>query len=792
MPFNSVSFALKALRKQRMYVAIIAIGMSIALGASLLILSYAHHELSFESSHANAGRVYRIGGERIRGDRIDFMTTTVFPLGPSLKARVPGVEEQVRLCNLGDVTVRMDGLSELHESKFLLTDQSVFSVFSIPLTQGDVRTVLSRPHSVVISERADRALFGEGDPLGQTVTIRDSVILTVTGVMKDLPNTTRIHTDFLASLSTLESMGQNLNLWSDQGTFDAHTFVLLSEGVAPETVDSLLPGLLVSHLGEEASQFSLRTQRLKDLYFDSHFSDELGPSGSLNNVYLLIGVALLLVVMACLNYVNLSTARVFHRRRELLARSISGANRMQLAMQFLAESVILTSISMVAGLVLYELSIPYLEAYIGKSLGVSLSESLVVWLAAPALVFIVGVVAGSYPAIALVRLWPAGVVSRRFSSGSGKANLRRTLVIVQAVIAIGAAGFTVGVQQQLNFIEHFDHGFLPDDIWLFEFDDAATQGQKEILTRELESLGLPRRSLAVNAPGESIMRITTAYPVGEDESSRQGLSTFTGDEEFCRTFGVDLVRGHWLSDEVVADRRDVALLNQTAVELLGLTDPIGAELTTSRGPFTVVGVVKDFCALSLHSDVLPTIITGSSSRWRVLAVDIPDDAPQSTISKIEGIWAGISPHTSLTCRSLVEIMDKSYVQERKFVSLCYISTGLAILIAMLGLLGLISFILERRVREVGIRKSLGAPVMSIVKLLAGEFVVLVLVAGVAAWPLTRYAVSAWLDSYAYRIEYGWLTYSIVVASALVVSLLIVGTKVIRTANTNPADVLRVE
>ena len=253
-------------------------------------------------------------------------------------------------------------------------------------------------------------------------------MLTVTGIMENLPTNTRIHTDFIASLATLEGMGKDLNTWNDPGTFNAYTFVLLSEGVNPESVDTGLRDILALHSADEFLTYNLHAQSLKSLYFTSHLSDELGLSGSINDVYLFIGIGVLLVLMACFNYVNLSTARIFHRRRELLARSMAGANRRQLFAQFLSESVLLTSVSIVVGLVFYELSIPYLEAYVGKSLEFGLSNNLFVWLVAPILVFVVGVIAGSYPAILMVRQWPSGVFSRRLTTGSGKSKLRKVLV----------------------------------------------------------------------------------------------------------------------------------------------------------------------------------------------------------------------------------------------------------------------------------------------------------------------------------------------------------------------------
>ncbi|UCG60986.1 MAG: ABC transporter permease, partial [Candidatus Zixiibacteriota bacterium] len=712
-----------------MYVAITAIGLSLALGASLLILSFVNYELSFEKCHENAHRIYRIGGQYTDGDLWILMKSLMYPLGPSLKEELPEIEEQARLRRLQNILIKTDYGREFTEPKFLLADASVFSLFSIPLVHGDSRSVLSQPSSVVISERISKDLFAGINPLGKTITIQDSVILTVTGVMEDMPLNTQIHTNFLASFAAIEKMGEGPETWNNMRSLDAYTYLLLSEGASPATVDEKLPGVLASHLGEDAVNYHLNLQPLEDLYLNSGLGEDIGPTGSMRDVYLFSAISLLLVLMACFNYVNLSTSRVYHRHREIVVRSTAGASKSQLFAQFLSESVLLTSISMAFGLVFYELSIPYLEAYVGKSLDVSLSSNVFVWLAAPILVFLVGVLSGSYPAAMLLRLRPKGVISNRPLAGSGKSKLRRSLVILQAFIAIGLVGFTAGIQRQLTFIKSYDYGFNPDNVWLVEFEQEATAAEKQRLKHEFQNIGLADVTLAASAPGESVFRGTVAYPAGHSESEAQFLNTFMGDAEFGSTFGIETVSGHSLTDEAVAGMPGAVLINETAVERLGLKEPIGAELSSSRGSLRVVGVVRDFLALSLHNEVMPSIITWSSISDRLLAVRLPKNQQAAMMPRMRDIWAGVFPGTSFDCRPLGEVMADCYTEEQKLISLFSLASGLAIVIACLGLLGLVSFTVERRTKEIGIRKSIGASVTSITRLLTGEFVVLVAVAG---------------------------------------------------------------
>ena len=344
----------------------------------------------------------------------------------------------------------------------------------------------------------------------------------------------------------------------------------------------------------------------------------------------------------------------------------------------------------------------------------------------------------------------------------------------------------------MNFIKTYDYGFEPDNIGLVEFEQDVTQDQKERLKREFTRAGVAKATLATNAPGESLFRGTIVYPAGRDKSEAKFLSTFTGDADFGSTFGLRLVRGHWLSEETIANMPGAVLINESAADQLGLENPIGAELSSSSGPLKVVGVVKDFLALSLHNEIMPSIITRSSTSGRLLAVRLPEDEQTAMMQRMQNIWTGFFPSTIFTCRPLAEVMDDCYSEEQKLIRLFSLSSGLAIIIACLGLLGLVSYTVERRTKEIGIRKSIGASVTSIIKLLTGEFVVLVAVAGLIAWPFTKYAVTRWLENFVYRIEYGWTIYVPVVAMVLILSFCTVGIQIVKTARANPVDALRHE
>ncbi|MFZ5979298.1 MAG: ABC transporter permease [Candidatus Zixiibacteriota bacterium] len=776
-----------------MYTAVTVIGLSLALGASLLILSFVNFQLSYERCHSRAQQIYRVGGTWQQDDLIIYLKTTMYPLGSAMVTSLPEVEKQVRIQQLKNLTVKTDYNREYPASKFLLADPEVFDIFTVPLVLGNPQTVLCQPQSVVISEKVSRHLFGNDNPLGKTLTIRDTVALTVSAVMADLPLNTQIHTDFLASFSTLKMLGEDLNSWGQKGSFKAYTYVLLAAGASPDRVAEKIPGLLTAPFGVEARKYSLQLQPLRDIYFHSLPGEDLGPHGSLTDIYLLIGISLLILFMASFNYINLSTARMFHRYREIFVRTAVGASCRQLIVQFLAESVLLVSLSMILGLAFYEISIPYLESYIGQSLDIGLKNNVFIWLAAPVLVFTVGVLSGSYPAVVLSRLQPKGFFRDRLPVGPGKSKLRRTMIVIQSVIAIGLIGFTVGIQQQLNLARTMDLGFNPNNVRLFRFEDDTTPAQKERLKQDFQSLGLTETTLAFSAPGESMFRGTLARLKENDKNDMIFLNTFAGDSDFCSTFDLRLQAGHWLTDDAVADMPGAVLINEATAKMLKLEDPIGAELvSTSNASYTVVGVVKDFLALSLHNKVMPSIITSSTKSSWLLAVRLPEDGQKAMLGKMRDAWQGVFPDVPFESQLLSDVMADSYAEDRRLMSLFSVSSGLSIFIACLGLLGLVTFMVERRTREIGIRKCIGASVTSIVRLVTGEFVILVAVSGVLAWPVTRYAVNRWLESFVYRIEYNWFTYALVVLVILALFLGTVGFRVIKAALTNPVDVLRCE
>jgi len=793
MSFHFVRFALQSFRSQKRYLAITVAGLSLALGAGLLVLSFVNHELSFEDCHEHAPRIYRLSGTYTEGDLCRFLATAAYPLGPALRQAVPEVEEQVRIRRLENVLVRADHDRAVKEPKFLFTDPEVFDVFSVPFARGDAGSALNRPSSVVISEKVARDLFVGVDPIGKTITVMDSVELTVTGVMADIPLTTQIHTNFLASLSTLERTGEDLTSWGGPRSGGAFTFLMLAEGASPVRIEEKLPGILAGSLGEEADKYELHLQPLKDMYFNSGLIENLGPSGSLNDVYLFAGVGLILLLLACFNYINLTTARIFHRRREVMVRTVVGADRGQLVLQFLSESILLVGVAMVIGLAFYELSLPYLEAYIGRTLGLDLLHNDFVWLAVPALVLAVGVLSGVYPAYVMSRKGPKGLLVNGRSVGSMKSRLRRTLVIVQASLAIALVGFTLGIHRQLDFTRTIDLGFDPENIVLLKFGAEATQDQKVRLKHELRSAGLLQAALGTIAPGESALQITVAHKSGQDGAGGDlYFSTFMGDDDFASTFGLELHRGRWLSDPEMADLSGAALINESASRQLGLENEIGEVVSTSRGPLTVVGIVKDFHALSLHNQIMPAVITRSTTAGSFLAVRMPELDKAGATKSLQKAWEAVFPNDNFNFSMLADIMAGGYSQEKKLLSLFSIASGLAVFIACLGVLGLVSYMVERRTREIGIRKSLGASVASIGKLLSGELIVLVTVAGLVAFPFTTYAMGRWLEGFAYTIDYGWATFALAVAGVLMASVAAIGALVLKTARANPVDMLRCE
>ncbi len=789
---NYLKSAIRSLTRQKLYTSINVLGLAIGLAACLLIIGYVNNELSFENCHQNKDRIYRIDGMYSLGNAQVSMASIMPAVGPAARETFPEVERVVRIRRLWTVPIQItdDGFSEEREG--LAAEPDLFNVFTLPLKQGDPQTALEAPFSMVISEELAKLHFGEQNALGRTIRARDEFDLQITGVFKKIPANTQLRTDFVISYSTLEKIGMDTQSWTE--LFQDYTYVLLREEANPAEVEQRIPELLKQNLDEDkAKNYILQLQPLKRIYLYSNLSYELSPSGDPVYIYVFGCVAFLILLIACVNFINLSTARVSHRLREVGVRKVLGALRSQLVNQFLSESILLTIVAMVFGIALFEMAKPQLEAFVRHQLEINILGDPALFLAMFVMIVAVGVLSGSYPAFVLARYQPSFILRGEILGAGSRSFLRRILVAFQFVIAIALLCVTFAVYQQINYALTSDLGFDNRNILLISTEEGVSPEKQDLIKDEILRSGLASSVTVTDcAPGEPRHNLYGLRPQDKLDEEATFLHGMRVDADYLTTFGIQLVKGRNFSGESSADAGKSILVNQTAVEEFQMDQPIGFKFYLGDKAYQVVGVVKDFHALPFHEQITPMALFAATEKRRMIAAKLPAEFNSQTIAQTEEIWNRIVPEVPFEYSFLEDVMNENYNDDRRLGTLFSVFSLLTVFVACLGLFGLSAFSAERRTKEIGIRKALGASVANIVRLLSKEIVILVVIAGAIAFPVAYLTISKWLETFAYRTQ---ITLTIFLLSGLVVLIIALATvsyQAIKAALTNPVESLRYE
>jgi len=718
-------------------------------------------------------------------------------LGPALMVGCPGVETVVRMQRAPGASISYEG-DEFTVRNLVFIDSTVFKAFSFELIIGDKHTTLCRPYSCVITESLATKFFGTENPLGKTLLYDGEQPLEVTGVIRDIPSNTIMRCEFMVAYSSLNQMGMEPDMpwWNQWGS--VHTFVLLKKKASIQTIVDRAHELLASNTSEWfTSMVSFRPLRFSDIYLNSKARAEMGPTGNRLLTQLLAVVAGLILVLACMNYINLAMARSMKRLKDLGTRKLLGASLRSLMTQLLSESFILALIAALMGLALFEILEPRLCAFVGTTMDQNASvQSLPVILSA-VLVVVVGLLAGAYPAILLARR--GSVLFNRYT---GQASLlrkssRRTLVVVQFAISIALIIATLTVFRQVHYMRNSDLGFDKDNVvllsWGLNTDAETYTTLKSSLLQipEVECL-----SGAYTLPGvNSWQRMSVSIPTASADDNHTIRATAV-DQDYCHVLGLDVLAGRDLSDIPFSATAMSVLLNETAVSHLGLKQPVGTQMIIPRGDtereVTVVGVVDDFHLGSFEQAIQPLLLYVDTKALTHVAIRINTGDFSRTLSRIESAWQEALPDSPFYWYMLDDAYDAMYGSDEQMGELMTLSAGLATLICCLGLFGLAAFSAERRTKEIGIRKVLGASIVGIVQLLSKEFIVLIVFANVIAWPVAYYVMNRWLENFAYRVAIGWETFLAAGTLALVIALVTVSFQAIKAALANPVEALKCE
>ena len=796
---NFFKIAVRNLSRQKMYSLINISGLALGMAGSLLMFAFVINELSYEDFHRHKDQIYRVAIEFGQGENTMKLAGAMPALGPALADELPEVLQAVRF-QRETKTVLKYGDKEFREDRFFFTDSSVFQVFTFPLISGDPATALRAPFSVVISEEIARKYFGSEEAVGKVLQYMDQYEFHVTGVMQDVPPNTHLKPDFLASFASLDKIAKVEHPWNQFGT--AYTYLFVHKKAALPELQTKIKAVFQKHTNEQfAGMFSFHLQPIGDIYLTSKMMGELGPSGNLTYVYLFSSIALLVLLIACLNFVNLSTARSFRRAKEIGLRKVLGATRTQLAKQFLGESLIFTSIALVFSLLLFEMLFPRLTEFLGTKMVVDYFRNFYFYLTLAGIMIFVSLVAGLYPALFLSRYAPVQTLKNIFSPDMASALFRKILVVTQFAISIFLLVGTFVVYRQLHFMQETDLGFNKDNVVLVSFPAGDEQMQTTYFTLRDEFAKIPgvvSVSGAYTVPGlhneeQQSVRLKDSSP--DDFIMMRAIGV---DYDYVQTLGLEVIKGRNFSKAFATDITNAILINEKAAETLGLADPVGREVllpgngTADERFAKIVGVVRDFHVQSLHTAIEPVFLYINPKRFYTIAVRVRPERLAGTLQALEAAWKAQVPDQPFQYTFLAETYNSLYDSETKTSQMAALFSLLAIYIACMGLLGLASFTAEQRTKEIGIRKVLGATVANVVTLLSNDFVKLVLLANLIAWPVAWYAMNKWLQNFAYRISIEWWVFALAGGLALVIALMTVSTQAVRAAMANPVESLRYE
>jgi putative ABC transport system permease protein len=800
---NYLLVALRILFRHKGYSVINIAGLSVGISCFLLASLLVFDELSYDRFHQGAERIYRVRVDARVGDRGYHTARSSAPVAPALMTSLPGVDAVARIRVVGDRTLRY-GEKSFNEYRFYMVDSTIFKVFSFQPVEGDIRTFLDKPGSVVISENVARKYFGDAPALGKTFVVDGEFPITVCGVVKDFPAESHWHFGFLCAKST-----RNFGDEQDWLGNNWHTYVRLKEGAsareaeeafAATTAEHVIPRLqqefgMGAHSGDNGTApYRFVFQPLTDIHLHSHLDEELEPNGMFTTVMMFGIVGVLVLVIACINIMNLNAARSMQRAKEVGIRKVLGSGRGQIVQLFLSETLVLSCVALLVSLVTIELVLPTFNSMTGKQLSPGMIGLPLLIGGLACLVLVVAVLAGAGPALILSGLAPSRMLKRNVTKSGQRGLFRSSLVVVQFAVSIALIVGTAIVFRQVQFIRTRDLGF--DKKNLLVVDNTWLLGNRSAAFRQalLQRPGITAAAFTQNLPGNDISS-GLFRAEGQDRSQLMMIRQLFADQDYLKLLGVPLREGRYFSGDLVTDSTDAAMINLSAARMLGYDRPVGRKVMGYFGPnerpFTIIGVTEDFHYEPLHQPILPMVVMVARGNPTRIVLRVQGDL-RSIVEDVGRQWTSFSGGQPLTLYHLDERIDRYYRSDKALGTLFGMLSSLGIFLSCLGLLGLTMHATERRKKEMGIRKVLGASVQNLSILLLKEFVILVAVAAVVAWPIAYLFMRRWLETFAYRIDQNPMDFLAAGLAALVIALATVAYHIRKVAVANPVTSLRYE
>ena len=795
---NYLNIALRNMRRHKVFTSINLIGLVIGITSFMLIMIWVAYEMSFDDFNEKKDRIHRLCVDLEAGSHM------VYPMSmPSaaqlLKTEFPEIENIARLEAPTRASIKI-GEQTFIESGVCHGDNSLFEIFTFPFSAGNLDIALLEPYSVVISQSMAKKYFENNEPIGKTIEINGSEPYTITGVIEDIPQNSHFRFDIMGSFETLYA--QNEQVMANWFHIQFFTYLLLAENTDQSSVEAKFSQFIEKHIGELLSTYgaSLKffLQPLTEIHLHSELAGDIAPQADIKYLYLFILIAVSVLLISCINFINLSTANSASRAKEIGMRKIVGSGRLKIIIQFLMESIVLSFIAMILTVWIIELIRPNFSNLFGTNVDlgfISLTSIILLLMIFP---IFVGILAGSYPAFYLSKLSSVNIIKSGFFRAGNKSHLRSILVIIQFSVSIILVISTITIFNQINFMKYSNSGFKEDSMIIIPGVRSILQNRsidtlKNLLSQipEIEDVGFS--SLF---PGRGIQK-AIMYPEGFSEDQPQmGEKLFIG-SNYIPTLEIEILKGRNFSKEFTTDPQESVIINETAAKQFYWDEPIGKTFSfkTQDGELhkmSVVGMVKDFHSTSLHSKIEPMIIYNSIDRTNYMTLKISSNNISSTIEKLKKQIKIFSPDHALKYYFLDETLDSMYRRDQQTGKLALYFSALTILLSCLGLLGLTTFLVQNRTKEIGIRKVMGASVLGITFLLVKEFCKWIMISVVIAWPISYYVMTKWLQSFAYRTEIGISVFVISGCFALIIAVITVSSQTIKTAVSNPVDALKYE
>ena len=798
---NYLKTALRNLWKRKSFSLINIVGLAIGMAVSFLILLYVWNEVTYDRFHENAANIYRLATQLDAQGRHFEVASVPAPMGPAMVDQFP---EVVRAARLRDFGTRVVSYEEklYEESKIYHADPDLFRVFTIPVIRGNPETWLQAPFQMLVTEEMAEKYFGSEDPLGKSIKIDNKYTYNITGIVGKMPENSHFKFNMIGSLSSLDQIRKDLNMWLG---FNYATYILMEGHPSIEEVTAKYNDLLMSNIPDQfqklGAEVEIFLQPMKSIHLHSHLEGEMEPPGNPGFIRILTTIALFILLIACINFMNLATAQSSKRAKEVGMRKVLGAHRGKLIGQFLGESLLLSFISLIIAVMLIILLLPVFNHLVEKDLVFNPVQNGVILLGLVGITLLAGFFAGAYPAFFLSAFIPLEALKSRFKAGKGHRFFRNGLVTLQYVISITLIISTFVIFYQLHHVKNRDLGFDKEQVAVISLRGQVLSKHDVFKNEILRLPGVVNAACSSTVPSRG--RTETMFSFEGVDQKKQVFPIMEIDADYLDTMDMQVVAGRGFSIDHPGDKKAM-ILNETLVKQLGWDEPIGKTVSMmdladyndpEKGfvevPYTVIGIVRDFHFASLHEKIRGHLMKMSGEVSRISVKLRPGDIA-GTLRSVQNIWHDLEPAYPFSYVFLDESFDRLYRSEQRMGQIFISFTLMAIFISCLGLFGLASFTADQRTKEIGIRKVLGASVSHVILLLSRDFTKWVILANVVAWPAAFFIMNKWLQGFAYRIGLAVWIFVISGVAALLIALLTVSAKAFKAAVANPVDSLRYE